>query len=481
MAYRYDLLGRRTKTTRGNGTTTDYAYVVDGDLDWMRHVFQGGASASVANDNWVGIDYGYDASGRMIQTATSDSRIMGALPSARAYGVANNLNQVKVAPETGHAPMSWSLAGNMKTDGKDTTFVHDGRNRLVKATKSDGTTTMTMQYAYSNDNLRIESVRNGGSNDASGKPIGGTRTRYLLSGSEEVADLDGANNIIARYIPGPAIDERVAQIDANGAISYIHTDRQNSVIAISDSAGNVTTRRAYGTYGETTPTQMTGTGGAGHPFGYTGRRWDPDLALYYYRARWYDPALGTFLETDPIGARDYVNLYSYVGVEPGNGTDPSGEQSVPVDIGIANRRTGQKIKFGTIQVPIAVVAFYELNRAIVAQAVRPESSETPSGNTVRGHGVKGTGEQYLDGKGWEPNQVDDILDAPANSYDRDGKDKYTGTDTKVHEDRNGNWVVVNGKGEVIQVNDRNNPDQPKPREKPPETPTERPREPQNRR
>ncbi len=72
--------------------------------------------------------------------------------------------------------------------------------------------------------LRIESVKNATGTDASGKPSGGTRTRYLLSGSEEVADLDGANNIIARYIPGPAIDERVAQIDANGAISYIHPD-----------------------------------------------------------------------------------------------------------------------------------------------------------------------------------------------------------------------------------------------------------------
>jgi RHS repeat-associated protein len=64
----------------------------------------------------------------------------------------------------------------------------------------------------------------------------------------------------------------------------------------------------------------------GNPFGYTGRRWDPDLNLYYYRARWYDPQLGTFLQTDPIGSLDYVNLYAYVGLEPGNGTDPSGKQ-----------------------------------------------------------------------------------------------------------------------------------------------------------
>jgi hypothetical protein len=50
--------------------------------------------------------------------------------------------------------------------------------------------------------------------------------------------------------PGPAIDERAAQVDANGAVTYIHTDWQSSVIALSDSAGNVTSRRACRAYGD---------------------------------------------------------------------------------------------------------------------------------------------------------------------------------------------------------------------------------------
>jgi RHS repeat-associated protein len=99
-------------------------------------------------------------------------------------------------------------------------------------------------------------------------------------------------------------------------------------------------KRAYGTYGgEADQGEVRGTSTPPndpdqmklqpnattiHPFGYTGRRWDADLGLYYYRARWYDPTLGTFLETDPIGSLDYVNLYAYVGLEPGNGVDPTG-------------------------------------------------------------------------------------------------------------------------------------------------------------
>ncbi len=315
--YQYDTLGRRTKVTRGNGTSTDYAYENDGDLDWMRHLFQGGASATSANGSWVGIDYAYDKSGRVTLTSATDSRIMGALPTAGTYGAANNLNQVASVP--GRAAMIWSDAGNLKTDGKGTTFTHDGRNRLKRAVKGDGT---TLDFLYTAEGYRIESIRNASGTTYSGLPAGGTRTRFLLSGSEEVADLDANRNIIRYFVPGPAIDERVAQIEANGAVTYMHTDRQASVVAITDAAGNVVSRRGYGSYGETDGAQLVGTGS--HPFGYTGRRWDPDLGIYYYRARWYDPETGTFLQTDPIGSLDYVNLYAYVGLEPGNATDPTG-------------------------------------------------------------------------------------------------------------------------------------------------------------
>lgn len=324
--YQYDTLGRRTKVTRGNGTSTDYAYENDGDLDWMRHLFQGGASATSANGSWVGIDYAYDKSGRVTFTSATDSRIMGALPTVGTYGAANNLNQVANVP--GRAAMTWSDAGNLKTDGKGTTFIHDGRNRLKRAVKSDGT---TLDFLYTVEGYRVESIRNATGTTPAGLPSGGTRTRFLLSGSEEVADLDANRNFTRYFVPGPAIDERVAQIEANGAVTYMHTDRQASVVAITDAAGNVVSSRGYGSYGETDGAQLVGTGS--HPFGYTGRRWDPDLGIYYYRARWYDPQTGTFLQTDPIGSLDYINLYAYVGLEPGNATDPTGLNRALVSLG----------------------------------------------------------------------------------------------------------------------------------------------------
>jgi RHS repeat-associated protein len=62
-----------------------------------------------------------------------------------------------------------------------------------------------------------------------------------------------------------------------------------------------------------------------HLFGYTGREYDTESGLSYYRARYYDAALGQFLNEDPLGfdARD-ANLRRYVGNGPLDATDPSG-------------------------------------------------------------------------------------------------------------------------------------------------------------
>ena len=64
-------------------------------------------------------------------------------------------------------------------------------------------------------------------------------------------------------------------------------------------------------------------GNAGR-FGYTGQMWVPEIGMWYYRARVYNPALGRFMQADPIGYEAGMNFYGYVSGDPVNLIDPSG-------------------------------------------------------------------------------------------------------------------------------------------------------------
>ncbi|HLJ27687.1 MAG TPA: RHS repeat-associated core domain-containing protein [Candidatus Angelobacter sp.] len=113
--------------------------------------------------------------------------------------------------------------------------------------------------------------------------------------------------MLARYSQGIGIDEPLGET-RSGATNYYEQDGLGSVTSLSSSGGSLANTYGYDSFGNLT----TASGTVTNPFQYTGRDYDPETGLRYYRARYYDPTSGRFLSEDPIGFLGGVNFYSYV-------------------------------------------------------------------------------------------------------------------------------------------------------------------------
>jgi RHS repeat-associated protein len=145
----------------------------------------------------------------------------------------------------------------------------------------------------------------------------------VYDGVNPYADFDGTGSLTTRYLADPhQPDVLFARVAANGTTAWYLRDNINSVRQVVSPTGAVLNAITYDSFGnilsETNPAN-------GDRFKYTCREYDAELGIYYYRARYYDPATGRFLGEDPKGfAAGDANLYRYVANRPTILTDPSG-------------------------------------------------------------------------------------------------------------------------------------------------------------
>ncbi len=300
-SYPRDRVGNILTITGAAGTTT----------------FTYDALYRLTNANYPGTAddkaYTYDAVGnRRTQTTVS-----GTLHYIH-NNAGNRLDQVRQGSDTGPLVYGYSYddAGNRieKRDSGDALLqscTYDQKNRITTL-DSGGSVLM---FEYDPNDYRIAKDHGTGTN------------RYLMEGEHYEAIYDGAGAIRAKFLRGVVVDEIVnGYYYAQGAkTNYtFHHDHLQSIVGLSGHNGDAEQTISYGPFGE----GIGSNGSSPNVLGYTGRELDSETGLYYYRARYYDPEIGRFLNEDPLGFEAGINFYTYCSNNPINFNDPDGLEEI---------------------------------------------------------------------------------------------------------------------------------------------------------
>jgi RHS repeat-associated protein len=197
-------------------------------------------------------------------------------------------------------------------------------NTLIK---TDSTGITTYNWDYENRLTSVVLPGSGGTVTFKYDPFGRRIYKSSSSGTSIFA-YDGYNlaetvnvsgGVVARYAQDLNIDAPLAMLRGS-TTDYYEADGLNSITSLTDSTGALAQTYTYDSFGNTVAT----TGALRNYFQYTGREFDTETTLYYYRARYYDPQSGRFNAEDPSTFDGGINFYSYVGNDPTSTVDPFG-------------------------------------------------------------------------------------------------------------------------------------------------------------
>jgi RHS repeat-associated protein len=323
---------RRTRLDYLNGTYATYNY---NDADWVTALYntkqnQGDISSFTYTHDKAGNRatmvttagthaYTYDdiyqltqvdyPSGHPYSDKTYNLSDVGNRTSVVNGGtVSYTHNELNEYTAVGGSTYTSDLRGNLTSDGSQS-YAYDLDNRLTGVGQS-------ISYAYDPFGKRIQ------------KTISGSTTKYIHSGDQIVEEWEGTT-LARKYVFGVGIDEPLVMVTSDGSKYYYHFDALGSVRNLTDSSGATATSYEYDVYGAFT---LSGSS-HGNAYAFTGRQWDGESSLYYYRARYYLPAVGRFIQTDPTNYKDGPNLYCYVKNNAVNMVDPSGLACGPGVVG----------------------------------------------------------------------------------------------------------------------------------------------------
>jgi len=234
-----------------------------------------------------------------------------------------------------HAPSSVAGAsyvydenGNLTSGGGRTLTWNSDNMPSVITTPAAGTT----QFTYGGFGERLK------------KSSPSAISLYPLGDDYEIT-----NGVVTKYISVGGLGVIAKRVGPT--TFWHHTDRLGSIQAVTSAAGIEVQRRTYAPYGDRIHNSST----HAESRGYIDQRAD-ETGFIYLHARYYDPALGIFLNPDPIGAAGGLNEYGYALGDPVNGTDRSGLVLEPDHYGRVHAREGESAGMWALFAPGGGVA-----------------------------------------------------------------------------------------------------------------------------
>jgi len=253
-------------------------------------------SAACASPPRRAIAYAYDPADNLVQMGGTQQAFNNADELCWTAATAGSC----ASPPTGATIYSYDNRGNRTrvapASGGATTVTYDQASRLTGYGAA-------ATYAYNGDGLRMS------------KTVSGSTSQFLWDVSSTLPLLlkDGPTAYL--YGPGGLPLEQISGSTALG----LHHDQLGSTRLVTDSGGAAQATYTFDAYGKLTAS----TGTIADPFLFAGQYQDNESALYYLRARYYDPTTGQFIQVDPA-ASTTLQPYGYARDNPLNVADPMG-------------------------------------------------------------------------------------------------------------------------------------------------------------
>lgn len=322
--YGIDDFGRRSSQTELiKSTSKAWTYSYD-RLDRLLAV--GGSGSEINSYDIYGnrlsqttasgvVVYRYDDAHRLLETRQSNYE--GTLLSAYYYNRNGEVSTFCTSGSSGAVTKQLDDCGASGATGSKSVLGWDDLGRLTSFART-GSGALLESYQYDDSGRRLR------------KTSGSIFVDYFYDDDEVIAEVTGPLNAQSRsiYVGGVGTDEVLIRLTAgtNGQFSekvaYVLDGIGSAVGALAPADTSLQSNQRFDVWGNRT--SQSGT----VPFyGYAGRI--PDVTgLVNYRARYYLPSIGRFVSRDPKGTLDSISPYPYVGNDPVNGTDPTGEGKV---------------------------------------------------------------------------------------------------------------------------------------------------------